>query len=166
MSVIRDIVAKINTTRLVYEPLTLAVRKSKSPTVSFIGILDGQIFRKNPQNPALSPPPLRAPYSVRATEGWMPLLKYGCGVYELPYRASSATGWASGYPRSMESPLGRKSGIPQVVDEDTEILVLGSVGCGGLQRPEAARPAVQVHSAGVNAVSASFSIACRVAGVW
>lgn len=68
MSVIRDIVAKINTTRLVYEPLTLAVRKSKSPTVSFIGILDGQIFRKNPQNPALSPPPLRAPYSVRATD--------------------------------------------------------------------------------------------------
>jgi len=36
------------------------------------------------------------------------------------------------------------------------------VGCGGLQRPEAARPAVQVHLAGADKVSLTLSTAWRV----
>jgi hypothetical protein len=48
---------------------------------------------------------------------------FGCFA-RTPFEHAAARRKQCGYPRSMESLQGRKSGLSPVVDEDTEILFL------------------------------------------
>ena len=96
------------------------------------GSILGQEYRKT--RPASAPPPSQREFILRASgklrgAGQTGIAHVGTNraaeFVNQPVVRLPRLGGQSGYPRSMESPQVRKSGLAPVVDEDTEILILG-----------------------------------------